>query len=78
MGTAPDDKGGYEERCHIDAQDEPPIELNRHGVDVIDGGIQRNEVELLLNPAQEQAKHIAPKQTLPHQHDAELDEYLPH
>ena len=48
VGTAPDDEGGNEEGGCVDGKDEPPIELNGHGVDVIDGGIEGYDVELLL------------------------------
>ncbi len=48
MGTAPDDKSGNEEGSGVDREDKPPIKLNGHGIDVIDGGIEGNNVELLL------------------------------
>ena len=51
MRTSPDDQGGDKQRDGVDGQNQQPVELNRHGVDVIDRSIERNEVELLLKPA---------------------------
>lgn len=41
MGTAPDDKSGNEEGSCVDSEDKPPIKLNGHGIDVIDGEASR-------------------------------------
>ena len=72
-GRAKDDEGGDDEGYEVYCYEVNPVVFDWYGVDVVDGGIEFDDVEGVLQPTEEESEKVADDESLAYEHHAEVD-----
>lgn len=69
-----EDKDGDDEGGDVQEDDEEPRELDRYGGDVVGGGIETHDAEMMLQPRETDADDITPEQAAADEEGGEMEE----
>ena len=64
-----------EQGADIEQEDVNNIKVDRHGGQVIGGGIELQDLKAVLNKAEEEGDNVAPQHSLTNQKGGEVEEY---